>query len=279
MTDSLRPSPAVEGVAFSLPEPHALDPLFSALGVTAHGSTMLDGAALRRRFGLNEGRATVHHHRLGSERLDTITFEDCPPATSLQPGPANTLWFQHVAIVVSDMNRAAACLMPMVTPISDSPQWLPNGVAAWKFRNAAGHAMELLWFPSELGHPRWHQSNPPLFQGLDHTAIAISDSDRSLAFYGCDLRLQLRYATLNQGLEQERLDGLKDARVAIHGVSGSSPCGVEFLRYLHPAPCEPTAASLQPQDALYAQILVRDPDAGHGRLLSDPDGHRLWIES
>ena len=279
MTDSLRPSPAVEGVAFSLPEPHALDPLFKALGVTDHGSTMLDGAALQRRFGLSEGRATVHHHRLGSERLDTITFEGCPPSTSLQPGPANTLWFQHVAIVVSDMNRAAECLMPMVMPISESPQWLPNGVAAWKFRNAAGHAMELLWFPPELGHPRWHQPDSPLFQGLDHTAIAISDSDRSLAFYVCDLKLQLRYATLNQGLEQERLDGLRDPRVAIHGVSGSCPCGVEFLRYLQPEPCQPTAASLQPQDALYAQILVRDPDAGHGRMVSDPDGHRLWIES
>ena len=146
MSDSLQLSPAVEGVAFSLPDPQALDPLFSALGVTDHGSTMLDGAALQRRFGLKEGRATVHHHRLGSERLDTITFEDCAAATSFQPGPANTLWFQHVAIVVSDMNRAAACLMPMVSPISESPQWLPNGVAAWKFRNAAGHAMELLWF-------------------------------------------------------------------------------------------------------------------------------------
>ncbi len=279
MTDSLRPSPAVEGVAFSLPDLHALDPLFKVLGVTDHGSTMLDGAALQRRFGLSEGRATVHHHRLGSERLDTITFEGCPPSTSLQPGPANTLWFQHVAIVVSDMNRAAECLMPMVMPISESPQLLPNGVAAWKFRNAAGHAMELLWFPPELGHPRWHQPDSPLFQGLDHTAIAISDSDRSLAFYVCDLKLQLRYATLNQGLEQERLDGLRDPRVAIHGVSGSCPCGVEFLRYLQPEPCQPTAASLQPQDALYAQILVRDPDAGHGRMVSDPDGHRLWIES
>ena len=177
------------------------------------------------------------------------------------------------------MNRAAERLMPLVTPISVSPQWLPNGVAAWKFRNAAGHAMELLWFPPELGHARWHQPDPPLFQGLDHTAIAISDSDRSLAFYGCELGLKLAYATLNQGIEQERLDGLKNARVAIHGVSGSSPCGVEFLRYLHPAPCQPSAASLQPQDALYAQILIRDPDVDEGRLLHDPDGHRLWIAS
>ena len=279
MTHSSRPSPAVEGVAFTLPDRNALDPLFSALGVTDQGSTMLEGAALQRRFGLSEGRATVQHHRLGSERLDTITFEDCPAATSLQPGPANTLWFQHVAIVVSDMNRAAERLMPMVTSISDSPQWLPNGVAAWKFRNAVGHAMELLWFPPHLGHPRWHQPDPPLFQGLDHTAIAISDSDRSLAFYGCELGLKLGYATLNQGVEQERLDGLKGARVAIHGVSGSSPCGVEFLRYLRPEPCQPTAATLQPQDALYAQILIRDSQAGEGRLMHDPDGHRLWIAS
>ena len=94
MTHPSRPSPAVEGVAFTLPDRNALDPLFSALGVTNQGSTMLEGAALQRRFGLSEGRATVQHHRLGSERLDTVTFEGCAPATPLPPGPANTLWFQ-----------------------------------------------------------------------------------------------------------------------------------------------------------------------------------------
>ena len=98
-------------------------------------------------------------------------------------------------------------------------------------------------------------------------------------FYGVELGLQLRYATLNQGVEQERLDGVTNPKVSIHGLSGSTPCGIEFLRYLSPTPLQPTAAALRPQDALYAQILIKDPEAGPGRQLNDPDGHRLWISS
>ena len=270
---------SVEGVAFSLPRPGSLDPLLELLGAQDEGQSSLQGEDLQRRFGLAEGRALISHHRLGHERLDYVSFEADECVSGADPGPSNTLWFQHVAIVVSDMNRAVERLIPYVSPISHAAQWLPNGVAAWKFRNAAGHAMELLWFPPDQGHPRWHQPDPPLFQGLDHSAIAISDSDSSLAFYGVELGLQLRYATLNKGVEQERLDDLPEARVAIHGLSGSSPCGVEFLRYLNPQPAQPSAASLHPQDALYAQILLHAPEAGAGRLECDPDGHRVWVHS
>ena len=266
-------------MAFSLPTADCLDPLLALLGVEDHGQTLLQGESLQRRFGLREGQAIVHHYRLGDECLDYVSLEGVDPVQQQDLGVANSLWFQHVAIVVSDLQRAAEQLMPVVTPISQAPQWLPNGVGAWKFRNAAGHAMELLWFPPGLGDPRWHQADAPLFQGLDHTAIAISDSDQSLMFYGVELGLQLRYATLNQGVEQERLDGVVNPKVSIHGLSGSTPCGIEFLRYLSPAPLQPTAAALLPQDALYAQILIKHPEAGSGRLLSDPDGHRLWISS
>ncbi len=279
MAEGHHEAPSIEGVAFSLPKPGSLDPLLEVLGVNDEGQSLVVGDALQRRFGLTQGRAVIRHYRLGCERLDYVSFESVDTSSAADTGPANTLWFQHVAIVVSDMRQAAERLMPYVVPISDSPQWLPNGVAAWKFRNAAGHAMELLWFPPDQGHPRWHQPEPKLFQGLDHTAIAISDSDRSLAFYGVELGLQLRYATLNQGMEQQHLDALADVSVAIHGLSGSSPCGVEFLRYLNPSPKQPTAAALQPQDALYAQILLRASGADSGHLQCDPDGHRIWIHS
>ncbi len=279
MVDRYYQDLSVEGVAFSLPRPGSVDPLLEVLGVVDEGQSVVQGEALHRRFGLSEGRAVVRHHRLGKERLDYVTFEGADSRIDTDPGPSNTLWFQHVAIVVSDMHRAVEQLIPLVSAISESPQWLPNGVAAWKFRNAAGHAMELLWFPADQGDSRWQQPDAPLFQGIDHTAIAVSDSDSSLQFYGVELGLQLRYATLNKGVEQERLDALTNAQVAIHGLRGSSPCGVEFLRYLQPKPLQPSAASLLPQNALYAQILVHAPGAGEGRLRSDPDGHRLWIQS
>ena len=267
----------VEGVAFSAPQSAALAPLLDALGAVEQPPQCLDEEATAQRFGHRLGRAEINLFLLGQERIEIIHFPDAPPRPKVDPGPSNTLWFQHVAIVVRDLLRAAERLAPFVTPISAAPQYLPNGVGAWKFRNACGHAMELLFFPEGMGDPRWHQSGESLFQGLDHSAIAVSDSDRSLRFYVRELGLELRYASYNQGLEQQRLDDLEAAEVVIHGVGGRSGCGVEFLRYVQPEPIGPSSADLQPQDALYAQILVKDASLATGQLLVDPDGHRLWL--
>ena len=267
----------IEGVAFSAPQPEALAPLFDALGAVAQPRQCLEKEAAAQRFGPRAGRAEITPFLLGRERIEIIHFPDAPLRHKVDPGPSNTLWFQHVAIVVRDLLRAAERLAPVVTPISAAPQYLPNGVGAWKFRNACGHAMELLFFPEGMGDPRWHQSGESLFQGLDHSAIAVSDSDRSLRFYVRELGLELRYASYNQGVEQQRLDDLDAAEVVIHGVGGRSGCGVEFLRYVQPEPIGPSSVDLQPQDALYAQILVRDTTLATGQLLVDPDGHRLWL--
>ena len=267
----------VEGVAFSAPHSAALAPLLDALGAVEQPRQCLDEEATAQRFGHRLGRAEINLFLLGQERIEIIHFPDAPPRPKVDPGPSNTLWFQHVAIVVRDLLRAAERLAPFVTPISAAPQYLPNGVGAWKFRNACGHAMELLFFPEGMGDPRWHQSGESLFQGLDHSAIAVADSDRSLRFYVRELGLELRYASYNQGLEQQRLDDLEAAEVVIHGVGGRSGCGVEFLRYVQPEPIGPSSADLQPQDALYAQILVKDASLATGQLLVDPDGHRLWL--
>jgi catechol 2,3-dioxygenase-like lactoylglutathione lyase family enzyme len=137
--------------------------------------------------------------------------------------------------------------------------------------------MELLFFPEGMGDSRWHESGETLFQGLDHSAIAIADTDRSLRFYVGEMGLNLRYASFNKGIEQQRLDDLDAAEVVIHGVGGEAGCGVEFLRYVQPAPIGPSSVDLQPQDPLYAQILLKDSTLASGQLLVDPDGHRLWL--
>ena len=268
---------SIEGVAFSAPQSQALVPLLDALGAVAQPQQCLDQKAAAQRFGNSVGRAEINPFLLGHERIEIIHFPDAPTRHKVDPGPSNTLWFQHVAIVVRDLLKAAERLVPFVTPISAAPQFLPNGVGAWKFRNACGHAMELLFFPDGMGDPRWHESGENLFQGLDHSAIAIADTDRSLRFYVGELGLKLRYASYNNGVEQQRLDDLDAAEVVIHGVGGMTGCGVEFLRYVQPKPIGPSSLDLQPQDALYAQILVKDATLKAGQLLVDPDGHRLWL--
>src|SRR5262249_25717905 len=74
------------------------------------------------------------------------------------------------------------------TPISvGGPQILPprNGsVRAFKFRDPDGHPLELLYFPPGQGRPIWHQqARDDTFLGIDHSAIGISDTSVSLAFY------------------------------------------------------------------------------------------------
>jgi len=43
--------------------------------------------------------------------------------------------------------------------------------------------IEIIWFPRGKGNPKWQRSTDNLFLGIDHTAIVVSDTDQSLAFY------------------------------------------------------------------------------------------------
>ena len=275
------PPPDVIGVAFAAPQPERLHPLLiDTLGAEPQPVQELNLDCARNRFGVGlQTDVLIHPFQLGQERIELIQCLWAIPTPAQPPGPSNSLWFQHIAIVVRDLEQAAQAIAPWVTPISTSPQILPSGVGAFKFRDCVGHAMELLWFPQGQGDPRWHEPTAPLFQGIDHSAICISDSDASLQYYLGDHALELRYASFNQGVEQDRLDGLEGTKVAIHGVGGRSGMGIEFLRYICPAAMEPTAAKLTPSDALYGQILLKSSSPSPSGLCLDPDGHRLWIES
>ena len=103
---------------------------------------------------------------------------------------ASDLCFQHFAIVVADMALAyrRLCSVSGWTAISiDGPQRLPpssGGVSAFKFRDPDGHPLELLAFPDGRWPAQWRaRSNGDLALGIDHSAISVSDSARSIAFY------------------------------------------------------------------------------------------------
>jgi catechol 2,3-dioxygenase-like lactoylglutathione lyase family enzyme len=70
--------------------------------------------------------------------------------------------FQHLAIVVSDIDRAYAVVRREgATPISAGPQALPasnpdaGGIRAVSFRDPDGHPLELIQFPPGKGEARW----------------------------------------------------------------------------------------------------------------------------
>ena len=132
-------------------------------------------------FGL---RARIARLRLGDEEIELIDFL----APEGRPIPAdsrsNDRWFQHVAIIVSDMDAAYALLRQHdVQHASSGPQtlpdWNPNagGIKAFYFKDPDGNHLEILQFPPGKGDPRW-QAEDRLFLGIDHTAIVVDDTER-----------------------------------------------------------------------------------------------------
>ena len=215
--------------------------------------------------------------------------------------------FQHVAIVVSDMAAAYERLSANagVTAISTAgPQSLPassGGVTAYKFRDPDGHPLELIAFPRDAIPARWQKPAATACIGIDHSALSVADTERSVAYYE---RLGLRRVggSLNQGPQQDKLDGMAGAIVEVTALAPpliSTP-HLELLCYRQPARALPLLGTndiaatrlvfwVQNGDMLDA-LCVQNADAvlsgpvrfecGVRRaLLRDPDGHLLCLET
>jgi catechol 2,3-dioxygenase-like lactoylglutathione lyase family enzyme len=249
--------------------------------------------------------ARVATLRLGAETI-TLTQFITPQG---RPIPADSRsfdrWFQHIAIVVRDMDAAYAQLQKhKVTHVSTAPQtlpaWNPNagGIKAFYFRDPEDHVLEIIWFPAGKGDPRWQQPTNKLFLGIDHTAIVVSDTERSLAFYRDTLGLKVAGAAENFGVEQEHLNQLFGARLRITALKAGRGPGIEFLEYIAPPGGRPLPADARTTDLLAwttelrtrdVAALLRAAEAAGGTRASigskqqifvrDPDGHLLGLVS
>ena len=184
----------------------------------------------------------------GSSGSGSATSTSSSPqylAPAGRPAPAdsrsNDRWFQHVAIIVSDMDRAYARLRQFkVQHASTGPQLLPKtipnaaGIRAFYFRDPDGHPLEVLQFPPDKGDPKWHAPTDRLFLGIDHTAIVVGDTGASLAFYRDVLGFRVAGESMNFGTEQEHLNNVPGARLHITGLRAAAGPGIEFLEYLDP---------------------------------------------
>ena len=261
-------------------------------------------------FGL---RMRIVRMKLGNETLELTEYL----APKGRPYPAdsrgNDRWFQHIAIITSDMDKAYARLREFkVEHASTGPQRLPDwnknagGIKAFYFRDPDRHYLEILQFPAGKGDAKWHQSDR-LFLGIDHTAIVVSNTEASLKFYQDVLGLTIAGTSENYGIEQERLNNVFGARLRITGLraSGGGP-GIEFLEYLAPRDGRPTPVDAKANDILHWQtnlivrdaarveetlrsensrfispgtVMLTDTRAGIGRglLVRDPDGHVMAL--
>lgn len=275
------------------------------------------GEAVAKLFGLAEKTATVRIAtlQLGQEQIQLMDFEGTADG---RPVPADTrsndLWFQHIAIVVSDMDAAYQRLLKnkvqhVSTFPETLPEYLPNaaGIRAFYFRDPEGHNLELIWFPPGKGNPKWKSPSTvqvaSVFLGIDHTAIAIFDTDRSMAFYRDALGLVWGGHSENYGPEQEHLNQVFGARLDINGLHADAGFGVEFLRYITPPGGRAIPADSRATDLSHYQtefwvddlpaLLQKIEKQGFPKisdsvvafdtadcvLIRDPDGHPVLFKS
>ncbi len=218
-------------------------------------------------------------------------------------------WFQHIAIVVSDMDAAYEHLQrAKVKHVSTGPQTLPawnrnaGGIKAFYFRDPEDHVLEIIWFPPGKGDAKWQRvvlgtgaSN--LFLGIDHTAIVVSDTERSLAFYTNLLGMRVVSGAENYGVEQEHLNQTFGARLRITALRAARGPGVEFLEYITPPGGRALPADATANDLVFWRTHLNADDVGAAvkglrnggaRFISrsgesqsfitrDPDGHALQV--
>jgi catechol 2,3-dioxygenase-like lactoylglutathione lyase family enzyme len=246
--------------------------------------TEVAGPEVKRLFGVLSARVRIARLALGEERIELRQFL----APEGRPLPvdsrSNDRWFQHFAVIVSDMDQAYAVLRKHhVRSTSSAPQRLPDwnknagGIQAFYFKDPDGHPVEILEFPVGKGDPRWHHQKG-LFLGIDHTAIVVRSSVESLRFYRDQLGLSVQGESENYGTEQEHLNNVSGAHLRITGLRGAAGPGIELLEYLAPTDGRDYPADARANDLVFTETLVKAADVKEETQLRDPDGHAVLVE-
>ncbi len=244
------------------------------------------GPAFERLLDVSGGALSITL-ALGNEIIELLEF-DRPGCPYPEASSSSDLIFQHLAIVVRNMDAAYAQLSRLQrwTAISQhGPERLPEssgGVAAFKFRDPEGHPLELLAFPDAHLPARWQRSTNEPWLGIDHSAISVADTGKSVAFYEA-LGLSVASRAVNRGPAQAGLDALGEPHVEVTALRPPhvSP-HVELLYYRSPAPDhgESTASSDIAATRLVFECLASPHGREHDRVTRsacDPDGHRLLL--
>jgi catechol 2,3-dioxygenase-like lactoylglutathione lyase family enzyme len=241
----------------------SLDFYTGVLGFTLLSDTEYTGPEYEDLQGLFGIRIRVAQLQLGDELIELSDFLT-PGGRSIPEDPkSNDLIFQHIAIVVSDMDKAYKHLRQhMVMHVSTAPQTIPAsnetaaGIKAFYFQDPDYHNLELIFFPMGKGQAKWQNSKDRLFLGIDHTAIAVTNTDSSLYFYQQLLGIKRQGDSWNKGTEQAHLNFVENASLHITGLRAMEGPGIEFLEYLFPGPGKPYPADSKANDIWHWQTTL-----------------------
>jgi catechol 2,3-dioxygenase-like lactoylglutathione lyase family enzyme len=306
-------APVVDSVGFTVSDLDRSAAFFrDVLGFEAMATVEVQGSEFEHLRGLFGMRARTARLRLGSEQIQLTEYLTPSGRPIPVDSQSNDRWFQHVAIVVSDIDTAYRRLRDHhVRHVSTGPQTLPDwnpdagGIRAFYFQDADRHNLEIIWYPPGKGDPRW-QAKERLFLGIDHTAIVVASTEVSLDFYRDVLGFSVVGGAENYGTEQEHLNLVFGARLRITALRGDGGPGIEFLEYLAPRGGRPVPGDQRASDLAHWQTTLRLGDLAaleprlraHGAsfispgpvtlpaaplgfrqalMLRDPDGHVLEL--
>jgi len=271
------------------------------------------GAVYEKLEGIFGLHSRVVKLQLGDEFIELTDYLTAGGRSIPEDQKSNDLFFQHIAIVVSDMDKAFVQLKKYnVEFVSTAPQTLPitnvaaAGIKAFYFHDADNHNLELIWFPKGKGNPKWQNSNNKIFLGIDHTAIGVSNTENSQKFYMDILGIERKGDSWNFGTEQEHLNNVEGASLHITGFRAAEGPGVEFLQYLKPGPGKMYPADTRADDIWFWQTTLFTNDAASlykklkalnyafvskelvlnnengvnikSFIVKDPDGHAMLIK-
>ncbi len=307
----------IESVGFTVSEmERAIDFYTRILPFKKISETEISGTNIENLNGVSGAKIRVGRLQLGNEFIELseyLTPSGRPvPATSRN----NDRWFQHIAIVVSDIDKAFQMLRPNINYSSPAPQILPvylkqvAGIKAFYFKDCDNHILELIEFPPDKISRKWRElskNRTEIFLGIDHTAIVVEDTQKSLEFYRDTMKMKISGESENYGTEQEYLTGVCGARVKITSLQTSPEgIGVELLQYRSPTDGKPFPQNTQSNDLWHWQtsfgskklndaaaiierrnidfisdgIVNLETESSafkKGLLIRDPDGHAVRI--
>ncbi|WP_460555695.1 VOC family protein [Ferruginibacter profundus] len=271
------------------------------------------GTAYEKLEGIFGLHVRVARLQLGDEYIELTDYLTAGGRSIPEDQKSNDLFFQHMAIVVSDMDKAFEQLKKHnVEFVSTAPQTLPvtnvaaAGIKAFYFHDADNHNLELICFPKGKGDPKWQNSGGKIFLGIDHTAIGVSSTESSQKFYAGILGIERKGDSWNFGTEQEHLNNVEGASLHITGFRTTNGPGIEFLQYLKPGPGKVYPADTRADDIWFWQttLLTKDAAALYNTLkasnytfvsnelvlndengkntrsfiVKDPDGHAMLVK-
>ena len=243
--------------------------------VTAFEITVGD-LARSRSFFATLGFRAVDESRLQLGQETIVLRQKAADENFAVPARADDAAFQHIAIVVADIDRAFDQARSAGVSFVSDPQRLPDwnrdaaGIRAAYFRDPDGHFLELIQFPRFKGEPRWQERSGDVFLGVDHSAIVVADTQRAVAFYRDELGLAMTGESWNHGREQEALTGVPAANVHITSLRGREGPGLELIEYLNTKSPAPVAGNGWTIDLSHG---------GAPRSAHDPDGHSVELAS